>query len=151
MNNAIEHRPERLLLTRACYAPGLNRSTVSAHKRRAANDAPQRCREQSVQSRAMSDQGRTTVLEILHSDAYCDQPPAKVYQRLLEQDQCLCLVRTMHRILRNQSENGERRQQRPVQHHAIPVRAVWDKHCHSRGNYGYRLWSILMFRAWREE
>ena len=27
---------------------------------------------------------------------------------------------TMHRILRERTENGERRQQRPAQHHAVP-------------------------------
>ena len=47
-------------------------------------------------------------------------PPAEVYQRLLEQDQYLCSVSTMHRILRGLGENGERRQQRPAQHHAVP-------------------------------
>ena len=121
MNNVIAHRPERLPLTRACHALGLNRSTVYAHTRRAANDEPpQRSRKQSVQPRALSDQERTIVVEILHSDTYCDQPPAEVYQRLLEQDQYLCSVSTMHRILRDQGENGERRQQRPAQHHAIP-------------------------------
>jgi putative transposase len=63
---------------------------------------------------------RTTVIELLHSDPYGDQPPAEVYQRLLEQEQYYCSVSTMHRILRELNENGERRQQRPAQHHAVP-------------------------------
>ena len=59
-------------------------------------------------------------LETLRSEPYRDQPPAEVYQRLLEEDQYLCSVSTMHRLLRQADENGERRPQRPAQHHAIP-------------------------------
>ena len=121
MNNVIAHRPERLPLARACRELGLNRSSVYAHSKRAANDKPpQRSRKQSVQPRSLSTQERAVVVETLHSDAYCDQPPAEVYQRLLEQDQYLCSVSTMHRILRDLGENGERRQQRSAQHHAVP-------------------------------
>jgi putative transposase len=60
------------------------------------------------------------VLDTLHSEAYCDQPPGAVYQRLLQQGRYLCSVSTMHRLLRASEEGGERRPQRPAQHHAVP-------------------------------
>jgi putative transposase len=121
VNNVICHRPDTLPLKRACHVLGLNRSTVYAHQKRAANDEPpRRSRQQSVQPRALSAEERATVVETLHSASYYDQPPAEVYQRLLEQDQYLCSVSTMHRILRGLGENGDRRQQRPAQHHAVP-------------------------------
>ncbi len=121
MNAVLAQRPARLPLARACHVLGLNRSTVYAHQKRAANDEPpRRSRKQSVQPRALSAQERATVVETLHSEPYCDQPPAEVYQRLLEQDQYLCSVSTMHRILRGLRENGDRRHQRPTQHHAVP-------------------------------
>jgi putative transposase len=60
------------------------------------------------------------VVEVLHSESYADQPPAEVYQRLLEQQQYLCSVSTMHRILRSRGESGDRRNQRPAQHHVVP-------------------------------
>ena len=121
MTTVLAQRPDTLPLTKACVTLGLNRSTVYAHRRRAANDEPPRhSRQQSVQPRALSAQERATVVEVLHSEPYCDQPPAEVYQRLLERDQHLCSVSTMHRLLRGLQENGERRQQRPAQHHAIP-------------------------------
>ena len=44
----------------------------------------------------------------------------EVYQTLLERGVCLCSVSTMHRILREHGENGERRDQRAAQHNAIP-------------------------------
>ena len=106
---------------RACHVLGLNRSTVYAHQKRAANDEPpRRSRKLSVQPRALSGQERATVVKTLHSEPYCDQPPAEVYQRLLEQGQYLCSISTMHRILRGMGENGDRRLQRPAQHHAVP-------------------------------
>ena len=116
MNTVLAQCPATLPLTRACHALGLNRSTVYAHRKRAANDAPpRRARHQSVQPRALTAPERATVIETLHSEPYRDQPPAEVYQRLLEQGQFLCSVSTMHRLLRGLGENGERRQQRPAQ------------------------------------
>jgi len=54
MNTVVELRPERLPLTQACSALGLNRSTVYAHRLRAANDeSPKRSRKHSVQPRAL--------------------------------------------------------------------------------------------------
>ena len=77
-------------------------------------------RQYAVQPRALSAEERATVIDTLHSEPYCDQPPAEVYHRLLEQEQYLCSVSTMHRLLRSVQETGDRRNQRPAQHHAIP-------------------------------
>jgi putative transposase len=118
----LEQKPPRLPLSRACHALSLNRSVVYAHQRHAANDerAPRRSRKQATQPRALSAEERDDVEKVLHSKAYVNQPPAEVYQRLLEQNKYLCSVSTMHRILRKLGENGDRRNQRPAQHHAIP-------------------------------
>lgn len=72
------------------------------------------------QPRALSAQERQNVRDILRSEDYQDQPPAEVHERLLEKGEALCSVSTMHRIQRKEDENGERRNQRPAQHHAIP-------------------------------
>lgn len=122
----IEHRPDRLPMSTACAALGLNRSTVYARRNRRVGEVPsRRSRKASVQPRALSVAERETVIETLHSEVYYDQPPAEVYQRLLDQEQYLCSVSTMHRILRSTRENGDRRAQRPAQHNAIPrLRAV---------------------------
>jgi len=122
MNAVMEHRPQRLPLVRACSALGLNRGTIYARQRQVTHDEPaaQRSRKKSIQPRALSSEERTKVIQVLHSKSYADQPPAEVYQRLLEQGQYLCSVSTMHRILRALGESGDRRNQRPAQHHAIP-------------------------------
>ena len=122
MNVVLKQRPRRLPLARVCFVLGLNRSTLYARQHRVANDdrAAQRSRKKSNQPRALSSEERAKVIQVLHSKPYADQPPAEVYQRLLEQNEYLCSVSTMHRILRRLGENGERRNQRPAQHHAIP-------------------------------
>ena len=121
MNAVLEQCPARLPFTRACYVLGLNRSTAYAHRYRAANDEPpRRCRKNAIQPRALNSEEREKVIDVLHSEPYADQPPAEIYQRLLEQQQYLCSVSTMHRMLRNKGESGDRRNQRPAQQPAVP-------------------------------
>ena len=121
MKTALEQRPERVSLQRACQVLGLNRSTVYATKRRAAKPQPRRTsRKNSVQPRALSAEQRAEVLETLTSDEHQDKAPAQVYYDLLDQQRYLCSISTMHRILREQNLHGERRKQRPAQQHAVP-------------------------------
>ena len=122
MSMVIEQRPDRLPMSIACKALGLNRSSVYRWRKRAADGQPppQRSRKASIQPSALSEQERAHIIETLHSAPYCDQPPTEVYHRLLEKGQHLCSVSTMHRLLRTRGESGERRAQRPAQHHAIP-------------------------------
>ena len=107
-------------LSRACDALGLNRSSVYARQRPRREGAHSITHARAPQPRALAPTERRDVLSLLHSEAFHDQPPAQVYQHLLEQDRYLCSVSTMHRLLRAAGENGERRRQRPAQHHAVP-------------------------------
>ena len=120
MSLAIEQRPERLSLSVACQVLGLNRSSVYQRRRGLAGDKAKRCRKKAPQPRALSVQERQNVRDTLHSEEYRNQPPAEVRERLLEKGEAPCSISTMHRILRETGENGERRNQRPAQHNAIP-------------------------------
>jgi putative transposase len=121
VNTLLKLRPDRLPMSTACLSMGLNRSSVYGRRNRTnENLPPKRCRKASVQPRALALQERVHAVDTLLSEPYRDQPPAEVYQRLLETGQYLCSVSTMHRLLRGQSLNGERRAQHPAQHHAIP-------------------------------
>ncbi|WP_160115304.1 DDE-type integrase/transposase/recombinase [Oligella ureolytica] len=68
----------------------------------------------------MSEEERSKVTEVLTSDEYADKPPAQVYYSLLQQGIYLCSISTMHRLMREEELNGERRQQRPASPQPIP-------------------------------
>ena len=119
-------------MVKACQVLGLNRSTVAARRKRADNDEPpRRSRLHAVQPRALSQQERAVVTALLHSEAHCDQAPAAVYQRLLEQSQYHCSVSTMHRILRSNQEAGSRKQVNVVINglrSIMPSQGYWPPH-----------------------
>jgi putative transposase len=60
------------------------------------------------------------VLAVLHEERFIDQPPAQIYAKLLDEGQSLGSVRTMHRLLAQAAESGERRAVRPKTAHPVP-------------------------------
>ncbi len=130
-DQALEAIPERTV----CEVLNLNRNSFRTEKRRAVVFGPpvpaKTSRKSSAQPSALSEMEKTAVKELLNSSEYCDQPPTQVYYDLLEKGSYLCSVSTMHRILRQDQQNGERRRQRTPQSHAVPrlqasaVHQVW--------------------------
>ncbi len=120
MINAVEQRPAAVSLSMACKVLHLNRTTIYARRRTHTVNNNGRCRRHAPQPRALTQQERDHVIATLNSAEYHDQPPMEVYHELLDQGTYLCSVSTMHRLLRAKGQNGERRNQRPAQHHAVP-------------------------------
>jgi putative transposase len=60
------------------------------------------------------------VLDVLHSEGFCDRSPLEVHAALLEQGRYLCASRTMYRILASNGEVRERRNQLRHPHYARP-------------------------------
>lgn len=77
-------------------------------------------RAKPEQPKALSEPERQQVISTLTGETFCNQPPVQVFHRLLEQGHYLCSVSTMHRLLRANQLNGERRPQRPPQSHSVP-------------------------------
>lgn len=115
----VERRPEGIPLVTACQILGINRGTLYARHRPPGSNG-EAARLPARQPRALDTAERREVLDILHSEEFRDQPPAEVYAALLDRGVYLCSVSTMYRLLRGQGESGERRRQRPAQHHAVP-------------------------------
>ena len=61
--------------------------------------------------RALSCDERQGVLDILHTDRFVDKAPYEVYATLLDEGQYHCSIRTMYRILDENKEVKERRNQ----------------------------------------
>ena len=70
-----------------------------------------RSRKCSTQPRALGKQRRQSARDTLFSDEFADQPPAVIYHTLLERGENPCSQSTMHRILRDDKGNEDRRQQ----------------------------------------
>jgi putative transposase len=62
-------------------------------------------------ARALSAAERQDVLDLLHADRFADQAPHEVYATLLDDGVYHCSIRTMYRILNNNKEVKERRNQ----------------------------------------
>lgn len=117
MSALVQSRDPVIPLNCACAAVGLPRATWYRHtKPKAATPSvPRRC-----SPRRLSDCEREAVLEVLHEPRFADQPPAQVFAKLLDEGRYLCSMRTMHRLLAERGESGERRVQRPRTHDPVP-------------------------------
>ena len=90
----------------ACRALGVPRASLY---RRMLPAVPYRVRR--TPARALAATERQTVLDHLHSERFCDKAPTEVYATLIDEGIYLCSIRTMHRILAQNGELKERRNQ----------------------------------------
>lgn len=98
---------KQLGVAAACAAVGLSRATYYRQVREpklAAKPRPEPARK-------LPPAEREAVLAALHEDRFVDLAPMQVYVQLLEEGVYLCSPRTMHRILDENAESRERRNQ----------------------------------------
>ena len=91
----------------ACAALGVARATYY----RARNPMFGPRQRKPSPPRTLPPAERQAVLAVLHEPRFVDLAPTEVYATLIEEDRYLCSVRTMHRILAENHESGERRDQ----------------------------------------
>ena len=103
----------RLGVAATCAAMGLPRATYYRHR----SPRPEKTTRPSP-ARALSPVERQEVLAVLHDPRFVDEAPGHVYARLLDEGRYLCSERTMYRILGDNAEVRERRNQlrHPVYH-----------------------------------
>jgi putative transposase len=90
----------------ACRALGVPRASLYRCMQPA---VPRRVRP--TPERALTAAERQAVLDHLHSERFSDKAPAEVYATLIDEGVYLCSIRTMHRILAENGELKERRNQ----------------------------------------
>jgi putative transposase len=102
--------PASGLTAAACVALGVSRASVQ--RRRARLIAPPAIvRRRARPTRALSVPQQQTVLDLLHAPRFADQAPAEIYATLLDEGDYHCSIRTMYRLVGQNGEVGERRQQ----------------------------------------
>lgn len=94
----------------ACRAFGIPRATYYRHNV-TPRDPSLAASERPAPPRALSSDERQTVLDTLHSERFIDLAPHEVYATLLDEGKYLCSIRTMYRILEENKEVKERRNQ----------------------------------------
>ena len=69
---------------------------------------------------ALSSSERGEVLDVLHENRFIDKAPQEIYAALLDEEKYLCSIRTMYRILEEEGELKERRNQLIRPHYTKP-------------------------------
>jgi putative transposase len=91
----------------ACRALGAAPATIYRRRRPPEPRPPE---PRPTPARALSEQEREAVLELLHSERFVDCSPAQVYATLLDEGRYLASERTMYRLL--ESRHGSVRERR---------------------------------------
>ena len=104
---AVEKLGAEVGIQTACDALGLNRA--SFYRRKTAS--PEMLSSSSHSPLKLADEERNLILDVLHCERFVDQSPATIYAILLDEGVYLCSVRTMYRILAQENEVRERRNQ----------------------------------------
>lgn len=97
--------------TAACAAVGRGRATHYRWHRKSPPRPRPAPKPPRAQPRALSEEERQGVLEVLRSERFVDMAPPEVYAALLDEGVYLASVPTMYRILRSVDEVRERRRQ----------------------------------------
>jgi len=109
MMKAAEFLSQEVGVKKACYTLGLARASYYRWDPSPSSDSPEEKRP--IPSWALSPEERQKVLDLLHTDRFIDQSPREVYATMLDEGTYLCSVRSMYRILDEQGEVRERRDQ----------------------------------------
>ena len=105
----------RLGVAPTCVALGLPRA--SFYRSRHPRPEP---RPRPTPARALPAEERQVVLDVLHEPRFVDLVPAEVYATLLDEHRYLCSERTLYRVLAENAEVRERRDQLRHPHYAAP-------------------------------
>jgi transposase InsO family protein len=109
-NAVVALKPVSGMIAAVCAAVGVSRATVERRRSRLAAP-PAIVRPRQVSARALTAPQHRMVLDLLHAPRFADQAPAEIYATLLDEGVYHCSIRTMYRILGQNSEVRERRQQ----------------------------------------
>lgn len=111
----VNRESEKLGVGPVCKAIGLARSTY--YRWLTPVHGPPKRRSHP---RGLSQAEKAEVLDVLHEERFIDLAPAEVWATLIDEERYLCSIRTMYRILDENSEVRERRNQLRHPKYAAP-------------------------------
>jgi putative transposase len=101
----------------ACMVLGLSRASLY---RSTCPSPPPMVQQRPPSPRRLSDGERRTIVDVMHSPEFVDQPPMEVFAKLLSRGVYLASIRTFYRVLAELGESKERRNQRLPRAHVKP-------------------------------
>jgi len=107
----IQEGSAEIGVSNACKSVEIARSSYYYHFRKYRKKGSEKPHEKREPAWTLSSTEREQALEALHSDEYIDSAPHQIYARLLDKGIYICSISTMYRILREQDEVRERRNQ----------------------------------------
>jgi putative transposase len=110
MMTAAEELGQTTGVTTACQVLNVPRSSLY-RARHPEHKTPASSNQRAKPARALSDEEKDEVRNVLNSERFQDQSPREVYATLLDEDEYLCHWRTMYRVLDEHKEVRERRNQ----------------------------------------
>jgi putative transposase len=111
MIQVAETLSSTLGIVAACEAVGLPRGSFYRAQQPVEPIAPNPVPKRPLSPRALTATEKATVRDVLNSERFQDQAPREVYATLLDEERYLCSWRTMYRILAENQEIRERRDQ----------------------------------------
>jgi putative transposase len=114
--DAVTHLSPTTGILTACEVLGVPRASYYRRRPRLGPPSvprpePPAPSERPAPARSLSLEERARVLALLHEQRFQDRSPAAVQATLLDEGRYLCSIRTMYRILEQQGESRERRDQ----------------------------------------
>ena len=107
--SAVEQMAPRVGRAAACRALDVPRAWLYRQLQEATGSVVGEARPSPA--RALDAGERSAVLELLHSERFVDRSPSEMYATLLDEGTYRCSIRTMYRILEENGEVRERRDQ----------------------------------------
>ena len=114
--DAVTHLAPTVGIVTACDCLGVARASFYRQRPllgppEAPAPAPALPAQRPTPALSLSPEERASVLAVLHEERFQDRSPAAIQATLLDQGQYLCSTRTMYRILEQEGESRERRDQ----------------------------------------
>ncbi len=103
---AAEELGRQVGVSQACEVLTVSRATLYRRRR-----PKQKIADRGPSPRALSKEERENVRQELYGDRFIDRSPYQIYAALLDEGRYLCSVRTMYRILAQDTTSRERRNQ----------------------------------------
>lgn len=104
------HERHGVAIATLCQALSISRATL--YRRQQVESEVNTTPKIAASANALANKQQESILGLLHSERFIDRTPYDVFYTLLDEGKYCCSIRTMYRLLQQNGENQDRRNQR---------------------------------------